>query len=94
MRKLLEEYGIEVKEWPALSPDLNPIENLWRRLKEMRHPVLRDLPASLQTILPWIRQAFLDCWPQIDKGFVEKLWKSMPSRVEALLQADGWFTKY
>ncbi|QRW13760.1 Transposase [Ceratobasidium sp. AG-Ba] len=29
----LDESGIKVMEWPAYSPDLNPIENLWAKLK-------------------------------------------------------------
>ncbi|CAI9552555.1 unnamed protein product [Staurois parvus] len=78
---------IAVMEWPAQSPDLNPIENLWsiakRKMRDMRPNNAEELKAAIEA-----------SWSSITPQQCHRLIASMPRRIEAVIAAKGAQTKY
>ena len=96
----LEEWAIDnsvtLVPWPPYSPDLNPIENVWKLLKEAivtRHPELSDMPKN-NYALQMLCQAAVEAWEEIQDDLFEKLIISMQRRLQAVINANGWYTKY
>lgn len=87
-RKFFEENGIEIMESPAMSPDLNPIENLWSIVK-------KDFALQQKTtsVSEWKEKVGM-IWDQIPHELLETLIKSMPRRIAACIAASGGHTKY
>lgn len=85
----LNEVGIRTLEWPARSPDLNPIEHLWDQLGVAIRRRLRA-PASLQEL----RAALLEEWERIPQDRIDDLIRSMPRRLQAVIQGRGGNTRY
>lgn len=81
------EERIPILDWPAQSPDLNPIENLWNELKrkiaQKKHKNLDDLWTEIQNE-----------WYSIPKERCQNLIKSMPRRCQAVIENRGFSTKY
>lgn len=96
LRTWAQDHGIEVVDWPAYSPDLNPIENLWKMLKEgiyERFPLLATAPKNANS-LQWLCEAAIEVWEDLKEELIDRLIESMPRRLEAVIAHDGWYTKY
>ena len=77
-----------VIDWPAHSPDLSPIENLWANLKERldrKHP---DLTKKTLWEVTWTE------WDATDPATIRALFDSMPARLQAAINARGGYTHY
>ena len=69
-------------DWPANSPDLNPIENIWAVLK-------RKLRRHKITNLDDFEIAIKACWIDISQKMIDNTISSMNNRVNDLIDAKG-----
>ncbi len=82
-----KDHGVPVLNWPANSPDLNPIENLWGIVKrKMRYA----RPSNAEELKATIRAT----WALITPEQCHKLIDSMTRCIAAVIQAKGAPTKY
>jgi hypothetical protein len=90
------DMGIKLMDWPPYSPDLNPIENLWALLKEAMHKAYPELEFATKTDenLDLLIRAAQETWAEMGDSILCKLSDTMPHRVQAVLDAEGWYTKY
>jgi hypothetical protein len=83
----LQRQGVKVMKWPACSPDLNPIENLWKILDDMTS---KRKPKTENELFTTLNHA----WVNMNEDYLKKLVQSMPSRCKAVIQNKGFPTKY
>lgn len=78
---------IKILEWPAQSPDLNPIENLWGIIKRV---VAAKKPSNKSSL--W--QIIKDEWNKIPPDQCSALVSSMNRRCSEVILKKGFPTKY
>ena len=76
--------------WVGQSPDLNPIEHLWTKLKKIFSE--QGAARNLKELTVKIKRA----WRILagDTEYLYRLCDSMPKRCEAVIQSQGDVTKY
>lgn len=97
VKNWIDSESITLMEWPARSPDLNPIENCWAKLKETiykEHPELLEMPRNPAQIQGALKKAIEEAWESIGVEYFHALIESMPRRVEMVIAAEGWYTRY
>lgn len=87
VKNWFEGEQIQVMKWPAQSPDLNPIENLW-------DSIAKDVDAENPTSLSSLWASVNKVWDTIPLERIKVLYESFPKRCEAVIKARGGPTKY
>jgi hypothetical protein len=81
------ENGINELSWPSMSPDQNPIENIWRIMK------IKISKKKIRTI-NGLKAQLVKEWKALPKELAENLVESMKRRTASLIEANGDYTLY
>ena len=87
VQRLLEESNIRRIDWPARSPDLNPIEHLW---DELGRRVRQRGPTSIAQLASVLKEE----WEAIPQQRIRHLILSMPRRLRQIILTRGGHTAY
>ncbi|GFY11722.1 DDE_3 domain-containing protein [Trichonephila clavipes] len=85
----LDSEGIQRLVWPARSPDLNPIENVWDALG--RQVAGRNYPPTNKNTL--IR-ALTEEWDKLPQQLLDNVVQSIVRRVECCITLHGGHIPY
>lgn len=88
-KEWFSDKDIPLLDWPACSPDLNPIENLWGLLASKVYENGRQFATTNE-----LKQCIRECWEAIGPEILHNLINSMPKRIFHVIKNKGSSTKY
>ncbi|KAF0702485.1 hypothetical protein AaE_015897 [Aphanomyces astaci] len=88
-KAFLDEQGVVVMDWPALSPDLNPIENVWGYLVQQVYAGGKQYDSKEE-----LKASIMRHWNSLEVSYLQTLIFSMKSRCLSVVAANGMTTKY
>ena len=80
---------VDLLPWPAQSPDLHPIMNLWA-VVEVEIRKHNPQPSSIRELEKVVKKV----WKAIPQKVYHNLVRSMPNRIQAVIDAKEEHTKY
>ncbi|GFX13510.1 transposable element Tcb2 transposase [Trichonephila clavipes] len=84
VEELLESEDITRMDWPAYSPDLNPIEHVWDALRRRIAAHLHHPEKTQQ-----LKQMLIEEWALLPQEMLHQLVLSMRRRWEATIAVRG-----
>lgn len=89
VKNWLESEQIRLLEWPARSPDLNIIENVWGLLTRDVYADARQFDTKNE-----LKRAIQASWERIDQQIIKNLFDAIPNRIFEVIRSNGNITKY
>jgi transposase len=88
-KRWLSDRNITVMKWPAKSPDLNPIENLWGWMTYRVYGGGRQYYS-----ISALKEAVQKAWDAVPASYLEALVNSMPNRCQLVKKCRGRYISY
>ncbi|GFT42452.1 transposable element Tcb1 transposase [Trichonephila clavipes] len=89
VQRFLVNHQIELLPWPARTPDLSPIENMWSMVAQR---LTKITPLAATTDLLW--QRVEATWSSVPQEHIQSLFESMSRRVAAVISNNGGYSGY
>ncbi|KAG0733031.1 hypothetical protein G6F23_013737 [Rhizopus arrhizus] len=90
VKKYLEQQSYNILEWPAQSPELNPIENMWSLLKRRLNDY-ETAPKGMNELYERVTKVW---YVLMKPEECQKVIETMPKRIKQCIKDKGRWTDY